>query len=199
MTATPNSYLENEVLSATPQKLRLMLIDGAIRFARQAIAEWEAKRLDAAAQSLTRARAIVAELLAAVRRDRGECEQIVDHYRHETALSAQERSRRIDALQQIGRATAGIYLFLFRELTEAGLHQNREKVMAAIGVLEVERETARLVCQQLPRAPELDLPAGPQEITSSQAALISAQQRSPGADSASGEEGSGPPNFSADA
>ena len=31
------SYLEAQVMTATPQKLRLMLIEGAIRFARQTL------------------------------------------------------------------------------------------------------------------------------------------------------------------
>ena len=35
-----NAYLEAQANTATPQKLRLMLIDGGLRFARQTLDHW---------------------------------------------------------------------------------------------------------------------------------------------------------------
>ena len=166
-----HSYLESEVLTATPQRLRLMLLDGAIRFARQTLAHWEVDYADAAAQSLMRCRAIVTELLAGVRGNRASCEHLVNHLRRAKPLSAAQRELDVEALYEAARNTAGIYVFLFRELTAAQMDCDARKVTGAIRVLEVERETTRLLCEQQADAPELDapLPDAPQEITAANA------------------------------
>lgn len=166
------TYLEDEVLTASPQRLRLMLIDGAIRFARQTLAHWQVDHADAAAQSLMRCRAIVTELLASVRSDRATCEHLVDNLRRTKSLSAAQRARDIDELQAAARSTVGIYVFLFRDLTTAQMTRDAAKVQGAIRVLEVERETTRLLCEQQPEAPQLTtpLPSAPREITARDAA-----------------------------
>lgn len=171
-----HSYLESEVLTATPQRLRLMLLDGAIRFARQTLAHWEVDHADAAAQSLMRCRAIITELLAGVRGNRASCEHLVNHLRRARPLSAAQREVDVDALYEAARNTAGIYVFLFRDLTAAQMKQDVQKVQGAIRVLEVERETTRLLCEQQVEAPQLDapLPDAPREITASDAAQKSA-------------------------
>ncbi len=140
-----SSYLESQVLTATPQKLRLMLIEAALSAARQALNYWD-KKLDAQATlALIRCREIVSELLAAVKPDDSE----------------------------LTRNVAGIYLFLFKTLAEAQLHRDPAKVDQAIKVLEIERETWREVCAQMPAAPVPDEAADRrQEITSSQAATM---------------------------
>ena len=48
-----NAYLEVQVLTATPQRLRLMLIAGAIRWARQALSCWDADRADEACGAIS--------------------------------------------------------------------------------------------------------------------------------------------------
>jgi flagellin-specific chaperone FliS len=43
-----DTYLASQVMTASPQRLRLMLIEGAIRFGRQAAEAWTRKRFEAA-------------------------------------------------------------------------------------------------------------------------------------------------------
>ena len=112
-------------MTATPQKLRLMLIEGAIRFARQTLRHWEQQENEQAVDALIRCRNIVSELLAAVRTDHSD----------------------------LARKVAGLYLFVFKHLTEAQLRRDASLVQEAIGVLEVERDTWRQVCEQMPHAP----------------------------------------------
>lgn len=117
-----DAYLENQVLTATPQRLRLMLIDGALRFLRQTLLHWEANEPEAGSASLERARGIVSELMSSIRPDGSE----------------------------LTRKVAGIYMFLYRELVEASLERSGQRVRGAIDVLEVERETWQQLCEQVP-------------------------------------------------
>lgn len=119
------SYLESQVLTATPQKLRLMLIEGAIRFARQTMHHWEQGNNEQALETIIRSRSIVSELLASITVDQSE----------------------------LTRKVASIYLFVFRHLTEGQLRRDARLVEEAIRVLEAERETWSLVCEQMPEAP----------------------------------------------
>jgi flagellar protein FliS len=120
-----DAYLEAQVMTATPQKLRLMLIDGAIRLAREAVRCWEAAKNEEAFEAIQRCRGIVAELLASVKPD-------------DSTLASR---------------VAEVYAFLFQTLTEAQLRRDPEKLEGAVAVLEVERETWRQVCEQMPEAP----------------------------------------------
>ncbi len=141
--AASDSYLEAQVMTATPQKLRLMLIDGAIAAARQVLVHWEADQHDEAAESVIRCREIVAELLAGIQLDESE----------------------------LTKRVASVYVFLFQLFTEAQLRRDGEAIEKAIEILLVERETWRLVCEQMPSAPVSpageDSPA--QEITAADA------------------------------
>jgi len=118
-------YLESQVMTATPQKLRLLLIEAAIRHAHQTLELWESDQPERAVESLIRCRAIVRELLSGIRIEESE----------------------------LTRKVAAVYIFLFRCLTEAHLKQDRQCVQDTIKVLEVERETWRLVCEKMPTAP----------------------------------------------
>jgi flagellar protein FliS len=120
-----DSYVENEVLTATPQKLRLLLIDGAIRFAHASIRQWEEGRNDEALEAVIRCREIVTELFSVIDKTAsGPAAQVYD-----------------------------LYVFLFGELTEAQRNRDSEQVRGVLRVLEVERETWRQVCEQLPESP----------------------------------------------
>jgi flagellar protein FliS len=133
------AYLENQVLTATPQKLRLMLIDGAIRFAHAALRHWEAGRDEEALEAIVRCREIVTELFTVVR------------------PAGFEPASQVVAL----------YVFLFRELTAAQARRDADQVQDVIAVLEEERETWRRLCEQLPEAPAVPATFKPQEITAS--------------------------------
>ncbi len=112
-------YLANEIRTAAPQKLRLMLIEGALRCGRQALEFWRDQDREQASEALIRCQQIVTELICSL------------DSRHHSQL--------------VGRI-AGIYLFIFRSLVAAHLHQDEARLAEAMSVLEVERETWRQVC-----------------------------------------------------
>lgn len=126
MTTQPNqTYQETQILTAPPQKLRLMLIERALRLARQAVEHWRDSRDADAWEAIIRCRAIVAELLASVRLDG----------------------------TRLTRNVSGIYLFLFRTLTEASRDRDAGKIQQILDVLEVEQETWQQVCGRLTESP----------------------------------------------
>jgi len=116
------NYLETEVMTATPQKLQLMMIDAAIRSAEIARQKWHADLNDEACEALIHAQEVVGEMLAGLNPE-------VD--------------------ETLAKKVAAVYLFVFRTLMEA-LHEHDEKKLAdAIEVLKVERETWHRVCEKL--------------------------------------------------
>jgi flagellar protein FliS len=134
-----DAYLENQILTATPQKLRLLLIHGAIRFANTALKQWEDGRLEEASEAIIRCRAIVTELFSVVRPE---------------GFSPAEQ-------------TVSVYVFLFQELTLAQMDRTPERVRGVLRVLNEERETWTRLCEQLPEAPASPRASQPQEITMS--------------------------------
>ena len=141
---THTTYLETQVMTATPQRLRLMLIEGVIRYTRETLQFWQDEKIEEGAETLIRAREVIAELLAAIKSEDSE----------------------------VARQVTSIYLFLFRELTEAQLHRAPEKLDGVIEILEVERDTWQQVCEQLPEAPEPGEAQTVTEITASNSEAI---------------------------
>ncbi len=72
LTASPQAYRENAVLSATPAQLVVMLYDGARRFLRHASTAMRAGEVERAHNALRRAELIVAHLDGVLDRDRGD-------------------------------------------------------------------------------------------------------------------------------
>ena len=66
-----SSYVESKVLTAPPQRLHLMLIEGAIRFGRQAEESLRLGNHAASANPMLRVIDILGELLAGVREKKG--------------------------------------------------------------------------------------------------------------------------------
>jgi flagellar protein FliS len=122
MQATPEIYLEMQVSTATPQRLRLMLIDGALRQARRTADSWCEGQFDTALEALIRCREIVGELIAGIDKDA-------------SPLASQ---------------VASVYVFLFALLTEVQQTRDEHQLAAIIRVLEEERETWRQLCEQVP-------------------------------------------------
>jgi flagellar secretion chaperone FliS len=116
-----DTYQQTQVNTASPQRLRLMLIDGALQQAQAAKAAWAESRPDAA-ESLTRCRDIVVELLSSIRPDD----------------------------TPIVRQTLGIYAYLFSALTELQQTRDPHQLAGIIRVLDEERETWQEVCLALP-------------------------------------------------
>jgi len=116
------SYLTTEVMTATPQKLQLLLIDAVIRLAQRARHHWRSGQDEEACAALIRGQEIVTEMLAGV------------NPRADTALA---------------KKVAAVYLFIYRALMDAALHHDEKKLDEALRVLEVERGTWRQLCEEL--------------------------------------------------
>lgn len=128
MESAPHSqYWETQILTASPQKLRLLLIEGAIKLARQAIDHWQQQRIDSAFNAAIRCQDILFELLSSVRRDGSE----------------------------INKSVVEIYLFLAKEIQQSIRGRDQEIMAGIIRVLEEERTTWQMVCEKFPLAPEI--------------------------------------------
>jgi flagellar protein FliS len=120
MSAQHSQYLESKVLTAQPPRLHLMLIEGAIRFGRQAEKSLRRGEGMAASGPLLKVIDILGEMIAAVR------EQKTD----------------------INKKLVELYWYLFRRVSEAKLHSDVEKLAEALRLLEFERETWLAVCDR---------------------------------------------------
>lgn len=115
-------YLVTEVMTAPPQKLQLMLIDAAIRFAVKAKEQWRTDANAEAGESVLRCQQIVTEIMAGIRPD---------------------------ADRALAGKISAIYSFVFRCLVAAHLRSDAAKLDEAISVLQVERETWQTLCIRL--------------------------------------------------
>jgi flagellar protein FliS len=106
-------YLESKVLTAPPHRLHLMLIEGAIRFGRQAEQELKAGNKAAAAASKMRVLDIVGEMLFGIRQTKSE----------------------------INDKLAAVYWFIFRRVSEATMASDAAALAEVLKLLEFERET----------------------------------------------------------
>lgn len=120
------TYWETQVLTATPQRLRLMLIEGALKFGRQALECWDEPQLRPQRFSaLARCNDILAELYGSIRPQ-------------ESAVSAQVQE---------------LYRFLLVHLAKVSSSDDVQPLRELLEVLESERETWRQVCETMPEAP----------------------------------------------
>ena len=120
--AAQQDYLTNEIMTATPQRLQLMLIEGALRHGNIARDLWREEKLEDATEALIRAQQIVTELLCGLK-PREEDKEVVNK-------------------------VAAIYLFVFRSMISAQMDKDPQKLDEAISVLEIERETWQQVCKK---------------------------------------------------
>lgn len=135
MTVTkPGQYLEAKVLTAASHQLHLMLIDGAIRTAREAEAALRCGDVLAADAPSMRLIDILTELLVGVRQNKSELNQKI----------------------------AELYVYMFRLAGEAKVNDDADKLVELLKLLEYERQTWQQVCDKLggesapaapPRAP----------------------------------------------
>jgi flagellar secretion chaperone FliS len=126
MSALQNhQYLEARVLTAPPHRLHLMLIEGALRYGRQAEQAMLRGDMTTADAPLMRVIDVVGEMLAGVRATKSN-------------LNVQ---------------IANFYLYLFRILGQAKVNDDVAKLTEALGLLEFERQTWQLVCDKLGSEP----------------------------------------------
>lgn len=108
------AYLKNRVLSASPQELRLMLLDGAIKFANQGREGMVTKNFEASFNGFTQCREIIIELMTSIRAD---CDP------------------------DIAYRVKSLYSFMYKHLVEGVHEKDLKKVDEVLGLLDYERET----------------------------------------------------------
>ena len=118
------AYLENKVRTASPAELRLMLLDGAIRFSERAKRGYEERDFEAAFDGTTKAQAIVLELINALRPDQ-----------------APDLCKRLSSL----------YTFLYTSLVQASTTRDVALVDEVIKLLRFERETWVMCMDEMSR------------------------------------------------
>ncbi|MHC4976139.1 MAG: flagellar export chaperone FliS [Planctomycetota bacterium] len=121
-TATVNAYLQSKVMSASPEELRLMLIEGAIKFARQGRQGLESKDYEAVFEGFSRAKDIILEL--------------INGLRPEVAPELCERLK-------------GLYTYMYTRLMDSSLEKDPTIADEVIELLEYDRQTWVMLMDQL--------------------------------------------------
>jgi flagellar protein FliS len=121
-TPSTTAYLTTKVMSASQEELRLMLLDGAIKFARQGLDGINTKNFEQSFTGVSQCRNIVLELLNTIR----------------------------DAVDpDLAHRVRSVYSFLYTELIEVGMHRDPARLEKVIELLEFERETWVMLMQKL--------------------------------------------------
>ncbi|MCH9656536.1 MAG: flagellar export chaperone FliS [Planctomycetes bacterium] len=106
-------YLENQVLTAQPHQLHLMVVDGALRFARKAAQAIENNQFEVGHFALDKSRDLVAELIG--------------------GLDPAHQPEMIEQLK-------ALFIFVYENLNHADVKQEASYIHDAIKVLEIHRE-----------------------------------------------------------
>ena len=114
MSTVANAYLETQVLTASPERLHLMVTDAAIRFARQAAAAIENKDIEGGFHALSRSRDCVNEIL--------------------TGITTDPNPELADRLR-------GLFVFVQQNLARADLLRDSQLIRDALMILETHRQT----------------------------------------------------------
>jgi flagellar protein FliS len=130
--APANAYLRTRVMTASPAELRLLLLDGAVKFARQAREGIAAKDYEASYTGVTSCRNIVVELMTSIRAE-------VD--------------------PTLAEKVRALYMFIFTELTNANMDHDLPKFDKVIELLEFERETWALLMAKV-KSEQVTAPSG---------------------------------------
>ncbi len=121
-------YLEAKVQTASAPQLHLMLIDGALRFGREAEKALIREDEEAALPLLQRTMKIVAELLAGVKN--GESE--------------------------VNQKLVQLYQFVYSRLTSVYANMDYKLMGEALQILEFEQQTWRLACEKVLNEQKVD-------------------------------------------
>ena len=119
---TADAYLKTRVLTARPEQLRLMLLDGAIKFARQGQAGMRAKNFEASYEGVSQSRAIVMELIVTI-------------------------DAEPDPL--LAERVKSVLSFIYSGMVEASMNRDADKMEEPIRLLEFERETWAMFIDRL--------------------------------------------------
>ena len=118
----PNPYLKTKVMTAGPAELRLMLFDGALKFAEQGRQGLDGKDYEAAYNGISRCQEIIAELMNSL---------------------APEHA------PELCQKLSGLYAFMMTRLMNASTERDPAIVQEVITLLEYERQTWLLLLAKL--------------------------------------------------
>ena len=120
--ANTKAYLRTKVMTAGPAELRMMLFDGALRFARKGRAGLAEQDFEAAYEGISRCQQILMELINGLRPEQDPvlCERL-----------------------------SGLYTFLYTRLIDASRQRSPEIVEEVIKLLEYERQTWSMLLEKL--------------------------------------------------
>ena len=120
--AAVNPYLRTKVMTATPEELRLMLYDGALKFCRLAAAAIGERRHEDSYHNLARAQKIVLELSTSLK-----------------------HSLQPDLCGKL----SALYTYVYRKLVDASMNRDAAPLSEAIKLLDFERQTWRMLMDKL--------------------------------------------------
>ena len=133
MGANPTSeYLRSSVMTASPEGLHLLLIDGAIRYALRAKEAMAEKDFEAMFNSLDRAQRIAIELT--------------------TGLNREANPAVVDPMR-------ALYQFVYSSLVKANMHRLAQPIDDAVRILRTQRETWQLIVDKINREGARPAPA----------------------------------------
>lgn len=115
-------YLKNAVMTASPEQLHLMLIDGAIRFTLRGREATARKDIEGAFNAFERAQRIVLQMDAGLQRDVNP--SLVDQM-------------------------ASLYNFVYRRLIDANIHRDTHAADEALKILKHQRQSWVLLIEKL--------------------------------------------------
>lgn len=107
-------YFEDQVLTASPHRLHLMVVEAALRHARRGLEALEQQQWEATFQALSKARDCVSELIGGLDPDQA---------------------------PELVAPTKELFVFAYRNLATADFERNPQLVRDAIRILEIHRET----------------------------------------------------------
>jgi flagellar protein FliS len=117
-------YLRSAVLTASPEQLQLMLLDGAIRFALRGREAIERNDYEASFNALERAQRIVIELI--------------------NGMNREVNPSLVDQMMSL-------YNFIFRRLVDGNLNRDVKAIDEALRILRHQRETWALLIEKIVR------------------------------------------------
>jgi flagellar protein FliS len=117
-----NAYLRTKVMTASPEELRMLLLDGALRFANMAKDGLEHKDYEKIYEGFSNCRNIILELTNTI--DPGPDPELAQNVR-------------------------GIYIFIYGELVKSSIEKDIDRLNKTIELLEYERETWAKLMEKL--------------------------------------------------
>ncbi len=129
-----NEYLRTRVLSAPPEELRLLLLEGAVRFARRGREGLAEKIYEKSFDNIGQCKAIVMALIDALRPE-------VD--------------------PDLCKRLAGLYTYIWRRLTDANVEHTLGPMDESIRLLEYELETWSMLVERLKQERRAQAPGAP--------------------------------------